>query len=93
MNGEFADSVSVELRGDVYQKAPEIGYWLGEPYWGRGLMSQAVTMICEEAFEKLPIVRIQAEIFARNMGSRKVAEKCGFRMEGILEKSFINGAK
>lgn len=87
VDGNFAGCISVEEGQDVYRKSAELGYWLGEPYWGQGIMADAVRQICAEAFEKLDIVRIQAEIFARNTGSRKVVEKCGFTLEGILEKS------
>ncbi len=87
IDGEAAGSVGVFLKGDVYCKSAELGYWLGEPFWGRGIMTAAVRQICEEAFARYDIVRIFAEPFARNTGSRRVLEKAGFRLEGILQKS------
>ena len=72
---------------DVYQKSAELGYWLGRDYWGRGIMTWSVGKICAEALAKWDIVRIFAEPFARNLGSRRVLEKNGFRLEGIKKKS------
>ncbi len=87
VGGEAAGSIGVFIKDDVYRKSAELGYWLGEQYWGRGIMSKAVLQICELAFSNYDIVRIFAEPFARNIGSRRVLEKAGFELEGILRKS------
>ncbi len=80
-------SIGVFLKNDVYCKSAELGYWLGEQFWKRGIMSEAVKMICKETFEKFDVLRIYAEPFADNKGSRKVLENCGFQLEGIMKKS------
>ena len=85
--GECVGSISVAQGGDVYRRSGELGYWLAEPFWGKGIMTWAVREICREAFEKLDIVRIYAEPYAYNTGSRRVLEKAGFTLEGILRKS------
>jgi len=92
INGKAAGSIGIFIRDDIHCKSAELGYWLGEPFWGRGIMSSAVTDLCETAFKHYDIVRVFAEPFAHNTGSRKVLEKAGFELEGVNEKSiFKNG--
>ncbi len=92
VNGKAVGSIGVFIKDDVYCKSAELGYWLGEPFWGKGVMSEAIIRICRLAFSQYDIVRIFAEPFARNMGSRRVLEKAGFELEGTLKKSvFKNG--
>ena len=87
VDGRLAGSIGIFREKDVYQKSAELGYWLGRDYWGRGIMTWSVGKICAEALEQWDIVRIFAEPFARNLGSRRVLEKNGFRLEGIKKKS------
>lgn len=78
---------------DVHCKSSEIGYWLGEEFWGKGIMADAVKQIIREVFRCHDVVRIFAEIFAYNAGSIKVLEKAGFQLEGKLRSSiYKNGA-
>ena len=92
INGEAAGSIGISLRQDVYEKTAEIGYWLAEPYWRHGIMSTAVRMLCEEAFSRFDLLRIYAEPFAKNQGSRRTLEKAGFVLEGVLRQNvFKNG--
>ena len=92
VNGEVVGSIGIFIKDDVYCRSAEIGYWLGEAYWNKGIMSSAIKEMCDSAFEKYDIVRIFAEVFAYNIGSRKVLEKSGFQLEGILNKSvYKNG--
>jgi ribosomal-protein-alanine N-acetyltransferase len=87
IGGEAAGSIGVFLKEDVYRKSAEIGYWLGEPFWGQGVITDAIREICEIAFGKFDIVRIYAEPYAYNTGSRRALEKAGFTLEGVLKKS------
>lgn len=92
IGGEAVGSVGVFVQNDVKRKSAELGYWLGEPFWGKGVMSAAVRQICAEAFERFDIVRIYAEPFAYNAASRKVLQKSGFTLEGVMKNSvFKNG--
>lgn len=93
VDGEAVGSIGVFIRDDVYSKSAEIGYWLGEPFWNRGIISQAIKQICEFVFEKHHIIRIFAETYACNMGSRKALEKAGFQLEGVLKKSVYKNGK
>ena len=82
IEGRAAGSIGVFVRDDVYEKSAELGYWLAEEHWGRGIMTEAVRQICREAFDRFDILRIFAEPFADNLGSRRVLEKAGFTYEG-----------
>ena len=91
-DGKAVGSIGIFIKDDVYEKSGELGYWLSEDYWRRGIMSKAARMICKEAFEKFDIVRIFAEPFERNAGSRGVLEKAGFTYEGTMRSGvFKNG--
>lgn len=81
---QVVGSISIFVKDDVYEKSAELGYWLSEDYWNKGIMSKAVRIICEEAFKTFDIVRIFAEPFADNQGSRRVLEKAGFICEGTM---------
>lgn len=90
--GHAIGSIGVFCGSDVYEKSAELGYWLAEDFWGKGIMTEAVRRICREAFAAFDIVRIYAEPFAHNAGSRGVLEKAGFTLEGIMRKGvFKNG--
>ena len=64
----------------------ELGYWLSEKYWGKGIMTNAVKALCSHAFDDLGLEKITATVFVYNEGSRKVLEKNGFKQEGLLKK-------
>lgn len=87
VDGAAVGSIGVFLKDDVYSRSAELGYWLAEPFWGRGIMSHAIRKICTEAFKSFDIVRIFAEPYAYNAGSRKALENAGFQLEGCLRKS------
>ena len=87
VDGDCVGSISVVQGTDVYRRSGELGYWLAEPFWGKGIMTRAVREICREAFKALSIVRIYAAPYAYNTGSRRVLEKAGFTLEGTLRQS------
>lgn len=92
-DGEVVGSISVARGADVYRQSGELGYWLAVPFWGQGIMTRAVEQICREAFESLGLVRISAEVFAHNTASRRVLEKAGFQLEGVLRKSVTKNGR
>lgn len=67
----------------------EIGYWLAKPYWGRGIMTAVVRRLCDLATAELGVTKITAQVFAGNLASAKVLEKCGFQQEGYLRKHHL----
>jgi len=90
--GEYAGNIGLHLATDVYRKSAEIGYFIGEPFWNRGITTRAVHLITEWGFNNLDIVRIFTGVFAFNMASQRVLEKCGFTREAIFSKAiFKNG--
>ena len=84
VDGRAVGSIALCRGSDVYQKTAELGYWLAEDYWGRGIMTRAVKRLCKEGFSRWDIQRIYAEPFSHNAGSRRVLEKAGFTLEGIM---------
>lgn len=93
VDGQAVGSIGIFVKDDIYEKSAELGYWLSEDYWRKGIMSEAVRIICKEAFETFDIVRIFAEPFADNAGSRGVLEKAGFTYEGTMRNGvYKNGA-
>jgi RimJ/RimL family protein N-acetyltransferase len=69
-------------RAGVSRHAAELGYWLGEPFWGRGIMTEAVQAFTDWGFAELGLMRIFAAVYARNPASARVLEKAGFAFEG-----------
>lgn len=91
IGGRAAGSISLSRGTDVNERSAEIGYWLAPGDWGRGIMTQAVRAVCAKTFTETDIVRIFAVPFAANAASRRVLEKCGFALEGVMRKSVWKG--
>lgn len=71
----------------------ELGYWLAKPYWGRGIMTAVVQRLCDLAIAEFGVTKITAHVFADNLASAKVLEKCGFQQEGYLRKHYLKDGK
>jgi len=91
--GEFCGVIGLILKSDIYKLTAEIGYWVGEPYWGRGIASEAVRLTTKYGFESLNLIRIQAGVFDSNIGSMKVLEKNGYTKDGLFKKAIIKNGK
>ncbi len=92
IEGEAAGAIGLHPQGDIYCKNAELGYWLAEPYWGKGIMTAAVAQMVAYGFENFDIDRIFARPFGINGGSQRVLEKAGFKLEATFEKTiFKNG--
>ena len=89
VDGEIVGTISIEQKSDVYRKDAEIGYFLLNEYYAKGIMSEAVSMICDLAFEELDIVRITGLVYENNIASRRVLEKNNFVLEGIMKDAVI----
>ena len=93
VNGEAAGSVGFVLRHDVERVSAEIGYWLAEPFWGRGIATEALVALTDYAIATHHLTRIYALPFAYNAASCRVLEKAGYLLEARLRRSAIkNGA-
>lgn len=86
-DGQFSGMIGLHPQGDIYRRSLELGYWIGEPYWGRGIASAAVRSILEFGFSQPGINRIFAGVLETNAGSKRVLEKNGFVFEGIARKA------
>lgn len=84
---ELVGGIGLALQEDVHRRSAEIGYWLGEPFWGRGIATRAVRALTGWAFAELDLARIYATVFANNPASARVLEKAGYRLEGRLRRS------
>jgi RimJ/RimL family protein N-acetyltransferase len=86
---EAIGAIGIELKDDVYRRSAEIGYWLGESYWGRGIATEAVAAATEWAFKHFDLDRIYAHVFEWNPASARVLEKAGYELEGRMRKSVV----
>ncbi|MCC6815932.1 MAG: GNAT family N-acetyltransferase [Saprospiraceae bacterium] len=82
-------AIGVHPQNDIYQKNAELGYWLSEKYWGRGIITEAITQIIEYSFSTFDINRLFARPFGSNIASQKVLEKCGFLLEAKLHSTIF----
>ena len=93
VDGEIVGNITVEQKEDVFVKDAELGYLLLPDMWSKGIMSEAVRRICEIAFKELDIVRITGQVYEPNAASRRILEKNGFELEGILKKAVFKEGK
>ncbi len=89
VNDASVGSIGVVLRDDVERCSGEVGYWLGEPYWGRGIATRALTGFTRFAFDAYDLERLYAVPFASNSASCRVLQKAGYRLEGRMRRSAI----
>jgi len=89
VDGEPAGSIGFMLQQDVERVSAEIGYWLGEPFWGRGVCTEALKAMTGHAIASHGLTRLFALPFASNLASCRVLEKAGYVLEGHLRRSAI----
>lgn len=90
--GELCGVIGLVLQEDVYKRSAELGYWIGEKFWGKGIATKAVELILKYGFEELQLVRIYSGVFENNPASMKVLEKNGFQKEAIMRKAVFKNA-
>lgn len=90
---EVIGGIGYHRQSDVHRLTAEIGYWLGEPFWGRGIATRAVHALTEYVFVTTPLVRLYAHVFEWNPASARVLEKCGYRLEGRLRHSVLKDGR
>ncbi len=89
VGGRAVGGVGIEHMTDVNCRSAEIGYWLGTDYWGRGIATEAVTLVTDWAFGAHKLLRVFAQPFASNVASRRVLEKAGYVLEGVMKRSAV----
>jgi RimJ/RimL family protein N-acetyltransferase len=89
VDGVAAGGIGISAGSDVERFSAEIGYWLGEPFWGRGIAAEAVRLVSAYAFDACGLLRLFAMPFAENRQSIRVLEKAGYTQEAILRSSAV----
>jgi ribosomal-protein-alanine N-acetyltransferase len=89
VGGEAVGGFGYVPGNDVERYSAEVGYWLGEACWGRGIMTDALVLFTRHAFTELGLLRLFALPLADNHGSIRVLEKAGYTAEGILRSSCV----
>ena len=93
VDSKVIGSIGVFRQGNIHRQTGELGYYIAEEYWGKGIMTEAVNQICEYVFGQSDIIRIYAEPFAYNIASCRVLEKAGFQYEGTLRSNAVKNGK
>jgi [ribosomal protein S5]-alanine N-acetyltransferase len=86
---ELIGGIGLTLQDDVFRRGAELGYWLGEAHWGRGIATAAVRAFTRYAFETYDLLRIFANVFDWNPASGRVLEKAGYLYEGVMRRSVV----
>lgn len=92
-DNKVVGSIGVFRQGNIHRQTAELGYYVAEEYWSRGIMTEAIKQICEYVFSKSDILRIYAEPFAYNIASCRVLEKAGFQYEGTLRSNAVKNGE
>jgi [ribosomal protein S5]-alanine N-acetyltransferase len=93
IDGNAVGSIGLVSKDDVYRKSMEIGYWLGEEFWGRGIITEAAGAVTAYGFQHFDIVRLYADIFEWNPASVRVLEKNGYHFEARLKNAVFKDGK
>jgi RimJ/RimL family protein N-acetyltransferase len=93
VDGAAVGGIAFRIQTDVERIGAELGYWLGERYWGRGIATAAVRAVTEHALGAHDLRRVFALPFAHNRASARVLEKCGFELEGVLRASALKDGR
>lgn len=93
INGIACGGIGIHPQADIQCKNAELGYWLAEPYWGNGIITNAISQMVAYGFKTFDITRIFARPFGTNTGSQKALEKAGFILEARLEKTFFKNGE
>lgn len=89
IDGNAVGGIGIVLQSDVERISAEIGYWLGENYWNKGIMTEVVKEMAMYVFTHFPISKLYAPVFDFNIASQRVLEKAGFEKEAILKQAAI----
>ena len=85
--GEAVGGIGFTVQYDVARRSAQIGYWLGEEFWGRGIATEALIAVTDHAFSNYDVCRLYAHVFDWNRASSRVLEKAGYEFEGRMKKS------
>ena len=89
LDGKVIGSIGAFRQENIHKHTAELGYYIAEEHWGKGIMTEAVKQLCDYVFSHTDMIRIYAEPFAYNIGSQRVLEKAGFQYEGTLRNNAV----
>ena len=90
---EAAGNISFDRGTDVERFNVEIGYWIAEPYWNKGIITQALRQAISDYFNRTDVVRIFARVYVGNLASMRALEKVGFQKTGILHRAYFKNGQ
>lgn len=90
---EAIGGIGLGIGIDVHRFTAEMGFWLAEPFWNKGIMTEAVIRFTEYSFDKFKLYRIYAEPYVSNPASAKVLEKAGYILEGTLHANVFKDGR
>ena len=85
--------IGYHIQDDIHRRSAEIGFWLGEEFWGRGIATEALAAVTAHAFAHHDLCRIYARVFEWNLASMRVLEKAGYACEGRLKKAVTKAGR
>ena len=92
-SGDLIGGIGYHTKYGIYSHKDEIGYWLGKPFWNKGIMTTVVKKLCAIGFNEFNFARIEATVFVNNKASKRVLEKSGFHYEGTLKNYHYKDGK
>ncbi len=93
INGKASGGIGLHPQADIQSKNAELGYWLAEPFWRKGIITQAIGQIVKYGFDNFDINRIYARPFGNNIASQKALEKAGFKLEAHFTGTFFKNGE
>ena len=93
VGGEAIGGVGLELLDDVLEDTANVGCWVAQPFWGRGIATAALEFITDYAFTNLPLERLQVGVFGWNQAAGRVLEKAGYLFEGCLRRAIVKDGR
>ncbi|TGD82696.1 GNAT family N-acetyltransferase [Hymenobacter wooponensis] len=93
VDGQAVGGIGIHPRTNIERKNAEMGYWLAEPFWGRGIITEAVKQLVAYGFQTFDINRIFARPFGTNLASQRVLEKAGFVLEARFDRTFFKNGE
>ncbi len=93
LEGQAIGGIGIHPQSDIHRQNAELGYWLGEPFWGRGIMTEAIRQMVAYGFEHWPVNRIFARPYHTNIGSQRALEKAGFILEARLTGTILKNGE
>lgn len=93
LSGEAIGGIGLNRRDDVHRLTASVGYWLGQPFWGKGIATEALKRMTHYAFSESDLERLEATVYEWNPASGRVLEKAGYTLEGRLRRSIVKNGR